>query len=139
MRNYKYFRKDTGEWEEVEPELWGWEVTYEDGKVLRQFGSDGVFHQFSEIDQSRLSVFKMISDKFPQVYTILFTNPKMKLIHYYKNTILNAATEFEKRVRMYCFGYEKKVSEKKTEKVVMMITPSGELIVTESPEVVNLS
>lgn len=133
MPSYKFFRKDLGKWIKAPVETWQWEVTYEDGGVLKQFGDDGIFHQFDEIDQKRLAVFKMVSPKYPQVYTLLFSNPEMKLIHFYRNIILNAGAENEERSRMYCFGYEKRLGAK-VEKVILMITPSNGLIVTEDPD-----
>ncbi len=132
MPNYKFFRKDTSEWITAPEEVWQWEVTYEDGQILKQFDDDGLFHQFAEIDQSRLAMFKMVSHRYPQTYSLLFTDPSMKLIHFYRNTILNAGTSAEQRTRMYCFGYEKKIGPK-THKVIMMITPSNGLIVSEDP------
>lgn len=139
MRNYKFFRKETGEWEDVTQEEWFWEAVYEDGNRLLQFDENGMFHQFGEIDQSKLAVFKMRSEKHSQSYTLLFSDPKMKLIHYYRNVVLNAATEDEKRVRFYCFGYEKEGVRNKNQKLVMIITPNNELITTENPDLVLVS
>ena len=31
MPNYKYFSKDLNKWIPASPEVWQWEVTYEDG------------------------------------------------------------------------------------------------------------
>ena len=132
MSDYKFFRKDLGKWISAPPEAWQWEVTYEDGAILKQFGDDGIFHQFDEIDQKRLAVFKMVSSSSPQVYTLLFSNPEMKLIHFYRNIILNAGSDSEERTRIYCFGYEKKVGTK-VQKLILMITPSNGLIVPEAP------
>lgn len=133
MSNYKFFRKDLGKWISAPPEAWQWEVTYEDGAIFKQFGDDGIFHQFDEIDQKRLAVFKMSSPNSPQVYTLLFSNPEMKLIHFYRNVILNAGSDSEERTRIYCFGYEKK-NGTRVHKVIFMITPSNGLIITEDPD-----
>lgn len=137
MPNYKYFRKDLNKWISAPSEVWQWEITYEDGSVLKQFGDDGIFHQFAEIDQSRLAMFKMISLKFPQIYTLLFSDPSMKLIHFYRNIVLNSGTIDEKHIRLYCFGYEKRVRAK-VQKVIMAITPTNNLIVTEDPTLVSV-
>ena len=137
MPDYKFFRKDLGKWIVTPAEVWQWEVTYEDGDILKQFGDDGIFHQFAEIDQKRLAVFKMVSPKYPQVYTLLFSDPAMKLIHFYRNMVLNAGTSAETRIRMYCFGYEKKIGDK-VQKVIMMITPNNGLIITEDPDLAAL-
>ena len=137
MPNYKYFSKDLNKWIPAPPEVWQWEATYEDGSVLKQFGEDGIFHQFAEIDQNKLAMFKMISPESPQTYTLLFSDPSMKLIHFYRNTVLNAGSGDEKHIRLYCFGYEKKIGAK-VQKVIMAITPTNNLIVTEDPTLVSV-
>jgi hypothetical protein len=133
MPDYKYFRKDLNKWIVAPPEVWQWEATYEDGSYLKQFGEDGIFHQFAEIDQSRLAMFKMISPEFPQTYSLLFSDPNMKLIHFYRNIVLNTGTDKEERIRIYCFGYEKKVGAH-VQKTILMITPSSDVIITEDPD-----
>lgn len=137
MQTFKFFRKDINKWIEATPETWQWEAFYEDGSYLKQFGEDGIFHQFSEINQKKLAVFKMVSPKFPQTYTLLFSDPNMKLIHFYRNTVLNSGTDEEEHLKTYCFGYEKKIGEK-VQKVIMMITPNSGLIVTEDPSLAVL-
>ena len=137
MPEYKYFRKDLKKWINAPPEIWYWEATYEDGSSFKQFGDDGIFHQFAEIDQSRLAMFKMLSHEFPQTYTLLFPDPSMKLIHFYRNLILNAGATDEKHIQLYCFGYEKKVGAR-VQKIIMAITPTNELIVTENPDLMTL-
>lgn len=135
-RKYKFFRPDLNKWIEAEEETWQWEAYYEDGQILKQFGEDGIFHQFGEIDQSRLAMFKMVSPQHPQTYSLLLSDPAMKLIHFYRNTILNAGSDTEQRTRLYCFGYEKKMGSK-THKVLMMLTPTDGLIVTENPDLIT--
>ena len=137
MPDYKYFSKELDKWIVAPPEVWQWEVTYEDGSVLKQFGGDGIFHQFAEIDQDQLAMFKMVSPRYPQTYTLLFSDPNMKLIHFYRNTVLNAGASDEKHIRLYCFGYEKKVGTK-VHKIIMAITPTNNLIVTEDPTIVSI-
>jgi hypothetical protein len=135
MPNYKYFLKDLNKWIAAPPEVWQWEATFEDGSVLKQFGDDGVFHQFAEIDQTQLAMFKMVSPQYSQTYTLLFSDPGMKLIHFYRNTILNAGASDEKHIRLYCFGYEKMVGSKMS-KILMAITPTNNLIVTEDSDLI---
>lgn len=134
MAEFKFYRQDIKSWIDTPEEIWGWEVQYEDGTILKQFDDDGIFHQFAEIDQNRIAIFRMTSKHYSQTYSILFADPGMKLIHFYRNTILNAGTEFEERQRLYCFGYEKKIG-LKMQKVVMIITPTNELIITEDPSI----
>ena len=135
MANFKFYSQDTQAWIATPEETWGWEAHYQDGQVLKQFADDGFFHQFAEIDQSRLAIFKMTSKTHPQIYSLVFSPPTMKLIHFYRNTILNAGTSDEHRLRLYCFGYEKKIGSK-THKVIMAITPSNSLLVTEDPALI---
>lgn len=121
---YTFFREETGTYETVERELWGWEAVYEDGTVLKQFADDGTFHQFKEIDQSKLTVFRMVNQDTGAVVTLLF-EPGASLFHFYRNAILNQGTEGEIRIRAYCFGFKK---EGRCNGVV--ITPQGEVIAT---------
>lgn len=130
MAKYKFFRKDLNQWIDAPEEEWRWEAHYKDGQTLKQFGDDGIFHQFAEIDQGKLAIFEMVSPHHPQTYSLVFSDPAMKLIHFYRNTVLNAGTQSETRTRLYCFGYEKKISIK-THKIIMMITPTNGLIMTE--------
>jgi len=127
MQNYTFIRD--GKPERVIPELWRWEATYIDGTVLKQFGDDGIFHQFGEIDQEKLTVFKMVSPDFPQVYSIAINPGEMKVIHYYKNLILGAGSPSEARVKIYVFGFEQKVFGH-VAKSLFVITPSNELVCT---------
>lgn len=135
MSEYKFFRKDLNQWITASEEEWQWEAYYEDGKTLKQFGDDGIFHQFAEIDQSQLAVFKMTSPRHAHSYTLLFSDPDMKLIHFYRVTILNAGTTSQRLTKLYCFGYEKKVGQK-TQKLIMAITPTNGLLITENPDLI---
>jgi len=125
---YRFLRD--GVWEDVTKEVWCWEAHYQNGQVLKQFGDDGVFHQFKEIDQDKLAIFKMVSDGKP-IYTLMFDPSKMKLIHYYKKYRLNMGAENETFITAYCFGYQIK---SRIEKMTIMILPSGETIVTENTD-----
>lgn len=131
---YKFSRN--GVIEEVEKEAWQWEAQYTDGSILKQFADNGIFHQFQDIDQKKLSVFKMVADG-KQPYILLFEPERMKLIHFYKRLRLNIGTDQEQFVTIYCFGYETKIHDL-TRKMNMMIMPGGELIVTEDTNRVRL-
>lgn len=133
---YKFFRKETNQWEVVEAELWQWEAYYLDGKILKQFDDEYVFHQIREIDQLKLHVFKVVNSKNGQTFTIVWGQNK-KPIYFYRHIILNAGTPYETRVKAYCFGYEYK-NLGKTHKVIMMITPNNELVVTDNPDLVEI-
>lgn len=121
---YKFVRD--GVPESVQPERWGWIALYNDGTRLEQFEvfdwETGVFHQFKEIDQSKLDAFVMENLENPALsYTIHFA-PGMRLIHYYRNTVLNAGTEDEQRFKAYCFGYAESV-EGRARKTILQIWP----------------
>ena len=119
-----------------EKETWCWEAVYNDGTILKQFGDDGYFHQFKEIDQSKLHYFKMVHENKP-CYTLLFNPEKMKLVHFYKTTRLNVGAENEAFITMYCFGWELKICGK-TAKMITVITPSGETIMTENADLIQI-
>lgn len=118
-----------------EKELWCWEAVYDDGEVLKQFGDDGVFHQFKDINQTKLAQFKMVSEVKPP-FIIIFNPKKMKLIHFYKRTRLNIGADNETFFTVFCFGYETK-NFGRTNKVNLMIMPNGETIITEDTNLIN--
>ena len=104
------FNRD-GILENVPEERWQWLAIYSDDTSLRQFGTDEVFHQFKEIDQSKLREFRMFSGS--RFFSLMF-QPGMKLIHFYDYYVLNANilepnkdTPKTKRFKNYVFGYEK--------------------------------
>jgi hypothetical protein len=131
---YTFIRE--GILELVDEELWQWEAHYNDGKILKQFADDGIFHQFREIDQERLNVFKMVSKSLPFSFTLLFDPEEMKLIHYYKTFRLNIGTEQESKIKAYCFGYEKNINGL-NQTVNVVINPSNEIIICEDSNLIN--
>lgn len=50
---YKFSAKN-GEQIEVAEEKWGWKAVFKDGASLRQFGEDGIYHQSSEVDWTKI-------------------------------------------------------------------------------------
>src|SRR3972149_5303149 len=80
------FNRD-GVLENVPEERWQWLAIYSDNTSLRQFDTDEVFHQFKEIDQSKLKEFRMFSGS--RFFSLMF-QPGMKLIHFYDYYVLNA-------------------------------------------------
>lgn len=131
MVKYKFLKEN--KIIETNKEDWCWEAYYDKG-VLKQFDDEGWFHQFKEIDQSKLRVFKMVHETKPP-FTLLF-NDKMKLIHYYKRYRLDIGTPLERSFTAYCFGYEVNTKGRVT-KSILVITPSGETILTENPDLIN--
>ena len=135
---YRFFRAETGVWEDAQREKWCWIAVYDDGRVLKQFGDDGIFHQFKEIEQDKLHTFQMVCPDSLVVLTLLFNPSEMKLIHFYRNVVLNVATPQETKHRIYCFGYEKNIKGK-TYKHISMIMPDNGLVVTDDPDKVQLA
>lgn len=115
----------------IPKEEWYWIAEYEDS-TLRQFDDLGQFHQFKEIDQSRLRVFRMMSDNHSNIFTLVFT-PEMKLIHFYKNFMLEVGSGNEQFIRCYCFGYEIK-----GQKMMVVITPSNEIVITTNTDLIKI-
>lgn len=128
---YKFLRD--GKEELVEAELWQWQAFYDDGTSLEQFDKDGFFHQFKEIDQSKLIYFKMFSLQYSQAYVIPFTSSRMKLIHFYRKTGLEVGTPNFREIKFYCFGYESQGV-----KHLLVITPTGEAIMCEDVNIISI-
>lgn len=98
---------NNGKAEEVKEERWGWGVVYRDGTELKQFGDDGIFHRFAEIDQERVAMFVMIKpDGTGRVDMPLPEG--VQIFHFYRQLVLNANTPEEKRITIYCFGWKDK-------------------------------
>jgi len=138
MQDYIFQRPETGQVENVIKERWCWEAHYIDGSLLKQFDDNGIFHQFREIDQSKLLSFKMVNHERENVFTLVFNPKAMKLIHFYRNIVLNVGTNDEKKIKLYCFGFEKKFFGR-TQKFLMAIMPSDELIVTDNLDNLEVS
>lgn len=112
-------------------EAWAWVAIYKDGTKLKQFEDDNTFHNFHEIEQDKLAGFLMKRED--GLTHTLFMPEGAKLIHYYDNYIFEAATEAEKRVRLYVYGYEIGGV-----KVLNFIMPNGTIITTDNPDNVKL-
>lgn len=138
MRNYIFQRPETGQVESVYKERWCWEAYYIDGSLLKQFDDSGFFHQFREIDQSKLLSFKMVNHESLPAFTLIFNPKTMKLIHFYRNIVLNVGTSEEKKIKIYCFGFEKKFFGR-TQKSLMAIMPNDELIATDNLDNLEVS
>lgn len=130
--NIYSFNRD-GVPEAVVREAWRWEAYYTDGSVAFQFDDrDHSFHQFAEIDQTRLAVFKMVHDNRPAI--ILDFPQGAKLVHKYINTVLNVGTKNETRTRMYIAGYETDRAS-----TFACILNTGEVVITADPNNVRVS
>lgn len=96
---------------EIPLEKWAWHVVYDDGSELHQFDrdedADGKrwFHQFKEIDQSRVKFFEMVNVENPKLrYSIDVTMDVGQVFHFYRRSRLNIGTPQETKVCFYCFG-----------------------------------
>ena len=122
---YKFYRE--GGVEEVTPEKWRWEADYSDS-TLKQFDDSNTFHQFKEIDQSKLISFRMVCEGAPQY--IIHWKPNYKLIHFYRNVALE---DFTIRVKLYCFGFEVNHV-----KVIFVIMPDNSVVVVDDVDNIKM-
>ena len=97
------FVNEKGVEENIALERWGWGVVYTDGSELHQFGADGVFHQFKEIDQSRISIFSLylIGDMETSIHIPM--QEGMQIFHFYRNIRPHYDSKFHK---VYVIGYK---------------------------------
>jgi len=111
-------------------ERWGWIAIYNDGTALKQFNDETlVFHQFKEIEQEKLETFVMQSyEDITKRYEIHMSDG-MRPIHFYRNTVFNAATKHEKRIRTYMFGFQETVGGK-NRKTLLQILPNDMISIT---------
>ena len=120
------FTRNDGTTEVVKPVAWVWEARYSDNTILKQYDDDGVYHQFKEIDQDKLVLFRMRKFDDTKHYDLLF-QPGMKLIHFYRNYLLENSKYF---TRTFCFGFEKTVNGKKV-KMLFTILPNDDIIIAD--------
>lgn len=96
--------------EVVQAERWGWEVVYKDGAKFKQFGDDGMFHQFNEIRQEEVARFVMYKLDEPVKRHEILVDEDMQIFHFYRNFVFNMATELEVKSRVYVFGWKSRTS-----------------------------
>lgn len=135
---FKFFNKKTKETDDVHLTEWIWQVKYVDevGGTLHQYDFDtNTFHQFQEIEVTRPLIFRMVhaQDQSKPIYTLLFNPLTMKLIHFYRNGMLDNLTRFP---RLHVFGYEKKIKGE-VMRCFYVILPSGELIITDDMNLIH--
>lgn len=92
---------------EAKPEKWAWGVIYNDGTELKQFCEDGTFHQFVEIEQSKVQMFIMYQLENHNKRIDLVTEGK-NIFHFYRHTTFSMLTPEQRKVQVYCFGYKDK-------------------------------
>lgn len=127
---HKYINKD-GKEEVVDPERWVWGVIYNDETEFHQFGGDGSFHKFDEIDWSKAQIFTMYRyDDMSKNFSIVI-EPGMKIFHFYRNVKPHYLDHF---VRAYVFGFEQKIKGHKA-KFFNIIMPDDRVIQSASDNV----
>lgn len=108
LKEYTFARD--GVEEVVQPERWGWGVVYADGTELKQFGDDGRFHQFREINQEEVEMFVMyrLDDESKRIDVIV--DSQTQVFHFYRNLILDVGADMGRRVKVYVFGTKNAVT-----------------------------
>lgn len=106
---YIYHNKEENRDIEATPERWAWGVIYKDGKELKQFGDDGIFHRFGEIDQKEVAIFTIYKLEDPAKRMDLMPDGA-QIFHFYRNTVLEHGTTNERHIRTYVFGWKDKGS-----------------------------
>jgi hypothetical protein len=91
--------------EKVALERWTWGVIYRNGQELHQFGSEGDFHQFGEIEQDLVGMFTMYKPDDMTKRIDIVTHGNLQFFHFYVNLVLENDTL---RKRAYCFGWKDK-------------------------------
>ena len=86
----------------VATEKWAWAVIYDDNTELHQFDDQGVFHQFKEIDTSRVKTFVMYAPSTGGRIDIP-VNEDMQLFHFYTRLSLEDGV---RQLTIYCFGWK---------------------------------
>lgn len=134
---FKYLRDD-GTIDDVEQERWCWEVIYRNNQILKQFDSDGVFHQVREIRQPFMETFRMVNYDTGRAYEIRW-KPEYKLIHFYPNFVLNInkTNPSGTRVRLYSFGYTVKIRGI-PHTMISTIMPDDSVLITDNPNDISI-
>lgn len=128
---HRFFRPETGEWESVANERWQWIAVYGDGTFLKQFDDTGIFHQFKEIDQEKLTIFSMVSGT--KQINVEFKPDKMKLIHFYQIHGRRFPCGPDMQYKLYCFGYAMNGINH-----IFVILPDDNIAITDDADKVKL-
>ena len=102
-----FLTKDDGTKIEAQPERWCWDVRYQDGAGLQQFGEDGVYHQVKDIDQEKIALAVLYRFDDPDKAILIPWKEGMKIIHFYVNVhSAEQHADIADRARVYVFGYK---------------------------------
>jgi len=119
--------------EVVDPVQWMWEAEYQDGTILKQYADDRAFHQFKEIDQTKLLAFHMVNKDTKERKTIIIPT-HAKLIHFYRNTRLQVGRADERFFRCFVYGYELPHY-----RLYCVQMPDGQLFITDDVDKIVIS
>ena len=118
---------------EVVPlERWTWGVVYRDGTELHQFDDKGVFHQFQEIDQERVSLFVMFKPDDPTKRIDTVVNLDMQLFQFYRNVGIDYGAPTFRLVRVFVFGWKTRET---GEASYHFILPDDRVVMSTSPDI----
>ena len=131
---WKFYREQTGQFESVPRERIAWEAHYCNGTILKQFDDSGVYHQFGEIDQTKLTAFRMVTTGSPGPMWTLKWEPGYKLIHFYRMVRLDFGTPNERLIKLYCFGYETPSNHK----MILVVGPDNQTFVVDDVNKINV-
>ena len=102
----KYIYNKEGKEIEAKTERWAWGVVYKDGKELKQFGDDGIFHRFAEIEQAEVKMFSMYKLEDMSKRIDIEVSEGMQIFHFYRNIVLDYMSENKRTVRIFVFGWK---------------------------------
>ena len=93
---------------EIPIEKWGWAVVYKDETFLQQFDNQNQrFHQIGEVDQSKLALVMMVPHDMQALSSLIIPwEDGMKLVHKYRNIVLDAFGE-PRKFRIYIIGWKR--------------------------------
>jgi hypothetical protein len=115
---------------DVEPENWIWEVRYTDGTVLKQFDDDFGYHEFGEINTSKLDYLLLHPfDRGDVPGLIDRSNPGIRIeVSGYSavQSYLDMVLENEEKVRVCCLELTSATS-----KIVVAVLPDNTIIITD--------
>lgn len=87
----------------VEKTEWSWEVEYKDGKMLKQYDDNGIYHQFREIESDKVKFFYVKREDKAICFLI---DKGEKPMFFIRNYLLENGLIKEK---VFIFGIENKI------------------------------
>jgi len=130
--DFIFKRPETGKTEIAKRERWRWVAHYKNGTKLHQFDDEaGIFHQFREIDQSKIESFQMVSDQNPEGINLLIPPNGADLIHFYRNVRLAGRKDW---IKLYFFGWKIKNQRGRSIQKLICIYPNDKIALVDELE-----